>query len=480
MPATYSKPLSEDFLSDGDKLLALVDKVWKFEENDAYSLETWQRDLIRRVLERYPDDHPDFPGELRYRQVLISLGRQNGKSVLGAVFGLYGLLLQVPQGSEVISLASTVQQANIIYKKVAYVINSHPALSNRFKTTGTRGIRSREVSKPAQYQVKAGNGDSLQGATVTMCLFDEVHISKEEAWDAMVFGTSARRNGMVLGITTAGDDDSVLLKRLYEVGRKAAGGEGDERFGFFLWEAPAHLDIDDPDALRAANPAIASGRIPVQQELSVIRSMPEHSARRFRLNQFVSAENIWMPLNKWLKVSGKGLPKDKKYPVIFAVDRSPNWDSATISAATKLDGKVYTEVVASMVNPNIEWLTKVCVDLWTRYSPEGFYMDSNVLKDLSTHLREQGIPVEYLTQVQMMNASATAYSLVAEQRVEHGNDPIVNRQMPRAVTENAGDGFKVSRRKSAGQIDGVISTVISIYAAENMKEAGPALFFMRS
>ena len=145
-----TQPLSEDFTTDGDKLLALADAAYKTADHPDFKLDEWQRDLIRRVLETYPQDWPDasLRGKLRYRQVVISLGRQNGKSELAAIFGLYGITLH-GAGPNVISLASTKEQADIVYGRVKYCIDANPALTRRYKTTGTRGIKSRNASKPA-------------------------------------------------------------------------------------------------------------------------------------------------------------------------------------------------------------------------------------------------------------------------------------------------------------------------------------------
>lgn len=477
LPTMHTPPLSECFETDGDRLLELIDIAWRSPEDDEFKLDEWQRWLIRRVLERYPADHPKYPGQLRYRQVLISMGRQNGKSVLGAVFGLYGLLVH-GNGPEVISVASTVPQAEIIFKRVKYVIDNNPALRKRFKTTGTRGIRSKNDNRPATYMVKAGAEDSLQGVTISLCLYDEVHITKPETWNAVVFGTSARKDGMVLGITTAGDDKSELLKRLYKTGKAAVEGEeeADERFGFFLWEAPDHLEVTDPDALIAANPSIACGRMDIDQEINAIRNMPENQARRYRLNQFVASEAAWLEMSKWNRLKTGSIPDAARKNMVFAVDRAANWDYATITASARYEGKVYTEVVASLVNPTLESLEDLCMDLWRRYKGLGFVMEVANLRDLSARLKERGVKCEYLTATQMNNACAITYSLISEGKVVHAGDELLRRQVPKGVAKNIGEGWRISRRDSAGEIDSLLATVMGIYAAEVMKPKGPMLF----
>ena len=474
-PTTWTAPLSPDFPSKADKLLQIVDAAWRSPEGGTFHLDDWQRTLLRHVLEVYPDDHPRA-GQLRHRQVCISLGRQNGKSVLAAILGLFGLI-GAGAGAEVIGVASTVEQAGIVYKRVKHVIDVHPAMSARFKTSGTRGIVAKDPRLASSYHVKTGREGSLQGIPIRLCLADELHLWEPESWDAVVLGTAAQLNGMVLGITTAGDDKSVLLKRLYEVGRQAAAREGDydERFGFFLWEAPAHLPVTDPEFVIRGNPSVACGRRPLDTALNMVKTMPENQARRYVGNQFVSSESSWLPMSLWF-----GAEKGRIEPqrgVVIAVARALNWRAATITANIKdpRTGRIRTQVIASLVNPTIDQLEDLCVTLWRQRKPAAFLMEAADLKDLAMRLRERGAAVEYLTTGQMLNVCATTYALIADGRVQHGDDLVVAEQMPKAVTKSSGEGWRISRRDSMGDVDAVLATVVGIYGAETVKPKGSAL-----
>lgn len=467
LPAVYTQPLSEDFISDGPKLREFVERFWKTEDGKPFQLDDWQADLIDRVLERYPEDHPDpnKAGHLRYRQVLISVARQNGKSVFAAIFGLYGLLMH-EAGPTVIGLASNADQANIIYRRVRHVIDANKKLKARFKTTGTRGIS--RLDKPGMYMVKPAKADALQGFATSLCLFDEVHLCDPEMWQAMVKGTTAKDDGMVLGITTAGDDNSVLLKDLYKNGRDAAAGNEDlERFGFFCWEAPEGAAIDDPDAIRAANPAVVAGRVPVERLQEQVRTEPESTALRYTHNRFVSAESAWLPMSLWHRAVGEpveGRP-------VYCIDKTPNWEHATITAAYKHDGGVYTEVVASFTKPNLEWLLEVCLQLRAN-RPLMFVMDGYGLGDLGKELEKRGAPVRVMRQGDVTNACAMSYALIAQGKVTHADDELLRRQMPFAVKKNVGDAWRINRAASSVDIDAVMSTVFGIYVANITKDYG--------
>jgi phage terminase large subunit-like protein len=472
LPAVYTQPLSEHYISDGPRLREFVARFWKTEDGKPFVLDPWQADLIDRVLERYPEDHPDpnKAGRLRFRQVLISVARQNGKSVFAAIFGLYGLLMH-EDGPTVIGLASNADQAGIIYRRVKYVIDSHPALRRRFKTTGTRGIT--RLDKPGFYQVKPAKADALQGFATTLCLFDEVHLCDPDMWQAMVKGTTAKDDGMVLGITTAGDDNSVLLKDLYKTGREAASGNQDlERFGFFCWEAPEGASIDDPDAIRAANPACVAGRVPVERLQEQVRTEPESAALRYTHNRFVSAESAWLPMTMWYRSAGERTEGGKP---VFTVDRTPNWEHATITATIKTEAGLYTEVVASFNKPNLEWLLNVCLRL-NKYNPVTFVMDGYTLSDLHKELERRGIPSRLMRQNDVTNACAMAYALIASGKVTHPDDQLLCRQMPFAVKKNVGEAWRINRAASSVDIDAVMATVMGLYIANTERAVGPQVF----
>ena len=141
IPTHFTEPLSEDFVTDGDKLINVVEAIWHLPEkhNAPLVLTEWQKWLIRRVLERYPEGHPQA-GRLRYKQVCISMPRKNGKSLIGALFALYGMLLHEP-APEVISVAASSDQAKIVYRRLLHQVNNSDLLQTLFsRSTEHRGL----------------------------------------------------------------------------------------------------------------------------------------------------------------------------------------------------------------------------------------------------------------------------------------------------------------------------------------------------
>lgn len=458
-PTTWTPPLAPDAPSDGHRLIRLVERYWRTPDGSRVVLDAWQKALLIAVLETYPEGHP-LAGRLRYRQVVISLGRQNGKSLLAAIISAYGLL-QHTRGPLVIGVASTREQAQIIYDRTLYVIKHVPTLTKRIKPTGTRGLKFRDGS--GGYEMRASKGEALQGLPVTLGLADELHLMRPEVWDSIVNGQRAQPNGTLIGITTAGSDESVLLKRLYKQGQEAVDSPSG-RFGFFVWQAPEGATIDSPGALEAANPAIACGRIDADVVRSDVRSLPEVDQKRYALNQWVAAVSGWLPPGAWATAATGGVPADAR-DITFGVDRSPGWEYATITATTKIDGKIYTEVAASIVKPSLDRLLALCCDLAAKHGGT-FALDAFALRPLSQELKNRGIPVFALSQGEVTAACSTAYAKIVQGHLSHADDPLLRVQVPRGRRRSVGEAWRISRADSSVEIDGLLSMVFSVYVAE--------------
>jgi phage terminase large subunit-like protein len=476
LPAIYTKPLQANFPSDGPKLIELVNVAWKSpEQPGGVELDAWQKWLITHMLERYPSTHPDYPNQLRYRQIVVSLGRQNGKSFLGGIYGLYGLLLH-EQGAQVISLASSVDQAKIIYSRVLFAIQNNEWLKKRFKkATEQRGILTADGS--GRYDVKAAKESALQGVPSSLVLFDELHLAKKGMWTAAVLGTATRKDGMVIGITTAGDQSSETLIDLYKLGTAAAQGDPElERIGFFCWQAPEGSQVDEPLALKMANPSIEAGRLDMNTVLSDIRSIPEHEARRYRLNQFIAGSaNSWIASDVFARAAGDGITKQEN--VVLSVDRTKNWEFATIAGARKTEeGTFETELVATYAGATEYVLYRKIQELYTRGGVTAIALDERQLPNLAKLLKQDGLPVWPLWVKEMSSACSTVYAMFSTGQVKHRNDPLLQLQSPKGIAKYTGETWLVSRKESLGDVDALMATIMALYVSATHQDHGLQVF----
>ena len=473
LPARYTQPLSENFDTDGDRLIELMSLCWVTPETDKpIELDEWQRWLLRRMLERYPADHPKYPGQLRYRQIVCSMGRQNGKSVIGGGLALDAMTFHL---GDVLSIASSLDQATIIYNRVKHVIDVNGWLKKRFKrTTETRGIAKQDGT--GTYKVSPAKEAALQGKPVKRVILDEGHLAKAGIWTAATKGAMAQKDATVIMITTAGDQDSTTLINLYKTAEKAIAGDPSlERFGAFIWEAPANAPINDPSAIMAANPAVACGRVDIDLVLSDIQTQPEHEVRRYTLNQFITGtSSSWLPNNLFRACTGSGVTNLNG--AVFAVDIAPNWTSAVIAIANTNGDVQETELVASYNNPTEDLLFEELKRLAAQYGARAITLDDKVLSNLGKRLKQAALPVWQLWGKEVSASHSAVYAMFAQGLVRHNNDPLLVAQMGNGVTKYTGETWLISRKESRGEIDALMATVMALYVSSRSQHAGVQVF----
>jgi phage terminase large subunit-like protein len=440
---------------------------------DGIKLDEWQVWLLRHLLERYPADHPnpDLAGRLRYRSCVVSVPRQSGKSLIGAILGLWGVAMRNGQS---LSLASNTEQAMVIYSRVLQTIMGNPELKEMFKkTTERRGIVSADGL--SRYDVRPAKESSLQGLRVDTVLADELHIWKKGMWTAVVQGTAASPEGIVIGITTAGDATSETLIDLYKQGERSVNGDPAlERFGFFCWEAPEGSEIDG-DAILASNPAVECGRIPLERVLGDLATIPEHEARRYRLNQFISGvSESWLPMPVFHANAGHGI--GDLAGAVLSVSVNAKLDFGTIAAAKKNGDKIETELVASLVNPSENRLYDLLTTLYKKHGCTAIVIDGNSMPSLQKRLKNASYPLWQLWSKEVAAACSTTFALFQQGKIEHNNDPLLIAQMPRGVARYVGENWYLSRKASLGDIDSVLATILATYVANIEKAPSIGVF----
>jgi phage terminase large subunit-like protein len=385
------------------------------------------------------------------------------------------MLMHQKSGASVISLASSIDQARIIYNRVLFVIQSNNFLSKRFKKASeSRGIVTADGT--GRYDVKPAKEGALQGIPISLCLFDELHLAKKGMWSAAVLGTAQREDGIVIGITTAGDQSSETLLELYKTGQVAASGDPElQRFGYFCWEAPQHAKVDDPDALRAANPSISAGRLSLDNVLSDLKTIPEHEARRYRLNQFISGTAAsWIPSDTFRKAGGRlNIPQTGG---VFAVDISKNWEHATIAYSNQVGEQHHSELVRTFVSPNETTLFNALVELHHKFAPRAIALDDRALPGLGKRLKLAGFPVWQLWTKEISAACSVVYSMFANGEAKHNNDPLLIVQSPKGIAKYSGETWLISRKESLGEIDALLATVMSLYVSARAEHAAIGVF----
>ena len=240
LPAVAASPELDAFCWFAERFLRL-------EDGRPMVVEEFQR----RMLADY------FTG---MRETLILVPKKNGKSTVLAALGLYHLIT-VEDAECVIAAASREQALDPLLKQARGFVRRSPELAGRLRVT-QREILSRDGA--GKIRVLAADVDTADGWLGTLALVDELHRWPSPELYGLLRDGLGPRDGRMLAISTAGDDETSPLGKLRSAAyRGVVDRDGAYRYarspdaGFTLheWAMDPDDDRDDMTVVKAANPA---------------------------------------------------------------------------------------------------------------------------------------------------------------------------------------------------------------------------------
>ena len=162
------------------------------------------------------------------------------------------------------------------------------------------------------------------------------------------------------------------------------------------------------------------------------------------------------------------MPTDTR--VIFSIERTREWSHATICANTKgKDDKIYTEIIASIVNPTEDQLLKICLEL-KKHRPLAYVLDGYRFKNLAKELKSRGIICYAYNGSELAQACSVFYAKIKTGQLVHAGDPLLTDQLPGCTAKAKGQNFLIGRSDGSSEIDSVYATALGVYAAETIKK----------
>mgnify|MGYP002624323317 FL=1 len=221
-------------------------------------LEPWERALVACTF-----GIVDKKTRLRkYKQVMLVVGRKNGKSTLASAIGLYLMVGDGELGSEVYAAATKKDQAKIIWNEAVKMVRKSPALKKRIKplVAEMRGGFNESTFKPL-----GADSDTLDGLNVHGAMLDEIHAWKtKELYDVIVDGEAAREQPLTFITTTAGTIRESIYDILYAQAENLINGfddpDGykDDTFLPVIYELDNRAEWVDEKCWAKANPGLGT------------------------------------------------------------------------------------------------------------------------------------------------------------------------------------------------------------------------------
>jgi phage terminase large subunit-like protein len=239
-------------------------------------------------------------GTRRFRKGYISTPKKNGKTTLLSGLALYLLLADGEPTPEVYSFASERDQAGLVYREAARIIDATPGLARLVKTRDS----TKRIIGPDRgfYAAMSAEARSKEGLNASAIIFDELHAQAgRELWDALAYAGSARHQPLHLSITTAGDgsDPQHVCRQEYEYAKKVISGEIiDPTYLGVIYEAGEQDDWEDPATWARANPSfgVTISEDDFRRDYLEAKESPAkvNAFLRYRLNRWVSSASAWL------------------------------------------------------------------------------------------------------------------------------------------------------------------------------------------
>ena len=436
-----------------------------------FQLHPFQERWIDLIFERDPATK-----ERIRREVVIGVGRKNGKTELTAAMALALLVMDREPGGLVISAAAKRDQARLMLdtaKRMVWNSNVGGTPLSKFLQVRRDSIYFPELD--ATYKVIAADAQKEHGLNPHAVIVDEAHATMEqsrELYDTLLTAQGARDNPLAISISTAGPMPTGPFYDLYRYGREVNQGlRNDPHFAMLWYEAEPGAEVDDRKAWQDANPALGLflREAFLEQAANAVLSgkAPEFMFRRLHLNQWTTALERWLPYPKVIACNGTPIIPDGA-DVWIALDAAISRDTFAVAmvhvsqeAVEDSAGEMHYVPVANVLvkrfTPDNDggYIDPRDVEIYLlglaeKYQINRISYDPAYMTMLANSLTDRGLPVEAFPQSpqRMERATETFQRIILDERMRHGGDPILLEQIASIATKPTERGVRITKRGS--------------------------------
>lgn len=193
--------------------------------NDLLKLELWQKAIVSVIFGVVDENN-----YRQFREVVLIVGRKNGKSLLASAIIAYMTYLDQEYGAEVYCLAPKLDQAEIVYNCFWQMTQQEPELARMIKRR-----KSDLYIEETNTTIKkiAFNAKKSDGFNPHLVVCDEIASWQGEAgkrqYEVMKSALGARKQPMILSVSTAGYTNGGIYDELFLRGTQFLLGKSNEK-----------------------------------------------------------------------------------------------------------------------------------------------------------------------------------------------------------------------------------------------------------
>ena len=390
----------------------------------------------------------------------LLIARQNGKTHLARMRILWGLI----NGERILAMSSNRAMALDTFRQVVDVILDHDWLVEMLKEKPrfANGQERIVFKNGGRYELTADNRSGSRGKTVDFLYIDELREISVEGWKA-ARPTTRATGGVTFTTSNAGDAFSEVLNEL----RENALSYPTQSFAWYEYSAPQHCKITDRKAWAMANPSLGHLITEETLEESVATNSVE-STRTELLCQWVSSlESPW----SYGSIEATSVSDLKLAPLsgttVMAFDVSPSKRSAALVAGIlQEDGKIGIGIMETWSSEVAIDELKIAADIhaWVlKYMPRAVLYDKYATASIADRLAMSGVAMQEISGQKFYQACSDLKDALDNGRIVHaGQEEWVN-QMNNCAMKTNDAGWRIIRRKSAGDVQAPIATAMVVH-----------------
>jgi phage terminase large subunit-like protein len=475
-------------------------------------LRPWQKEIVQAIYATNGD------GLRKVRTALVTLPRKNGKTALAAALALCHLLgPEAEQRGQVYSAASDREQAAIIYREMEAIILSVPEFDSRCHIQSFHKTIT-DTMTGSVYRAMTADSRKAHGLSPSFMVYDELAQSHDrELYDNLTTGTGARKEPLMVVISTQSADPNHIMSELVDYALKIQDGTlpADPAFYGCVYAASDDADPWDEATWYACNPALDDFRSLEEMQIFAeqAKKIPakESVFRNLYLNQRVDAAAKWISSFDFEACVGQ-MPDLSGRECYAGLDLSSTQDLSALSLCfIPQNGEPFFTMHFAWCPSNaIKTRSKadrVPYDLWNRQkhieATPGSVVDySYILKRIETiskqyslkailfdrwgstkivkDLEDMGLTVLEFGQgfASMSPPSKEMEKLVLERKIVFPDNPALAWCFSNVIAEvDAAGNVKPSKKKSKEKIDMVVSCIMALDGAlrNTKKEVTPSI-----
>lgn len=478
----------------GFAYVAIIEKLKHYKGELAgqfIKLEEWQ---IKAIIIAMGWEKQNSKGQWvrRFNTLFWFMPRKQGKTIMASGLSIADVLIRGEQGGEVVYFATKRAQAKLAWDGTEKMLMSH----NDLKESTKEAYSTLTFSKnDTTFTTLGRDSDTEDGLNVSIGVADEHHAHPDDKlWDVVKSSQKARKQPLMISITTAGFNIESPAYHLYTYAKKVIDGAiEDSNFFAFICEAEPEDDPFKEETWIKANPnyGVSIDKDEFAREAQEAYERPD-KLNNFLvkgLNRWTTAAESYLPYDKWMACKGDLVPFKSN---VIGNDLSVSDDFSAKILTYRENGIIYIKCKFYIPEANIQdrerelkvplfsWVKSGYITATPGTSINYDYIIADIEKDLETseafcydpykaavivnkleseHGFDACIPIR---QGFLTLSSATKYllDLIKDGKIVHDGNPVMNWMISNMtiLTDPSGN-IKPNKSNPNAKIDGVAALI---------------------